>query len=259
MYHHSFEAMIRSFSPQQQSAMYKMLDCMIYANDLKTFIDSCISILPEIIPGESFMILVSNFKDGVDNHVAKIGLSDEEILRFQRIRYLEREPLWNMLLQTKRTISNRLMYSDQEWVQTKACNYLQKPYNTFHFVAAPILIHKNTSVTIHVNRKADHPFTDQEIQNINWLSRFMSRAIRSYCHDLEIRSFPFEPEPLTIREKEVVRHLAKGYEDKQIAQEMGISLYTVKDHLKNIYAKLSVSNRMEAVVTALKHKIIDIV
>jgi DNA-binding CsgD family transcriptional regulator len=257
--YHSLESMIRSFRPQQQSAMYQMIECMIYSNDLKELMDSCISILPDIIPGDSFMILVSNFKEGVDNRIAKIGLSDEEIYRFQQIRYVYHEPLWNILLRTKRTISNRLMYSDQEWEQSSTYQYLQKPYNNFHFVAAPILIQKNTSVTIHVNRNAEHPFTDQEIQCINLISRFMSRAIKIFCHDLETGMVRFEPEPLTIREKEVIRLLAKGYEDKQIAQELCISLYTVKGHLKNIYAKLSVSNRMEAVVTALKHKIIDIV
>jgi DNA-binding NarL/FixJ family response regulator len=56
---------------------------------------------------------------------------------------------------------------------------------------------------------------------------------------------------LTFREREVVQLLTKGLLDKQIADQLAISLQTVNSHLKHIYAKLGVRSRTEAVVKFL--------
>jgi LuxR family maltose regulon positive regulatory protein len=57
-------------------------------------------------------------------------------------------------------------------------------------------------------------------------------------------------EPLTRRERQVLVLLGKWLSDKEIAQELVISPRTVKKHTSNIYAKLGVKNRMEAVEKA---------
>lgn len=51
---------------------------------------------------------------------------------------------------------------------------------------------------------------------------------------------------LTEREKEVLRYLAKGLLYKEIAEKMEVTHETVKKHLKNIYQKLHVQNKIEA-------------
>jgi DNA-binding CsgD family transcriptional regulator len=53
-------------------------------------------------------------------------------------------------------------------------------------------------------------------------------------------------EHLTNREGEVLRLVADGLPNKAVAQALGVSGETVKDHLKHIYAKLSVQSRTEA-------------
>lgn len=53
--------------------------------------------------------------------------------------------------------------------------------------------------------------------------------------------------PLTAREVEVLAGLAKGHLYKEISTRLSISLDTVKKHCKNIYQKLKVRNRTEAV------------
>ena len=53
-------------------------------------------------------------------------------------------------------------------------------------------------------------------------------------------------EPLSAREMEVLRLLATGLANKQIAQTLVIAVGTVRQHLKSIYGKLEVHNRMEA-------------
>ena len=61
---------------------------------------------------------------------------------------------------------------------------------------------------------------------------------------------------LTPREKEILELLVKGNSYKMIAGFSGISIDTVKKHLQNIYHKLHVNCGTEAVVKALKHKIV---
>jgi len=51
---------------------------------------------------------------------------------------------------------------------------------------------------------------------------------------------------LSIREKEVLEYLAKGLMYKEIAEQLGVTHETVKKHLKNIYQKLHVQNKIEA-------------
>jgi LuxR family maltose regulon positive regulatory protein len=57
-------------------------------------------------------------------------------------------------------------------------------------------------------------------------------------------------EPLSGRELEVLAHIASGATNQEIAQSMYLSLYTVKSHARNIYGKLGVKNRTEAVAKA---------
>ncbi len=54
------------------------------------------------------------------------------------------------------------------------------------------------------------------------------------------------PEPLTPRELEVVRLLAQGKTNRQIAQKLVISFATAKVHVEHIIAKLKVSDRNQA-------------
>ena len=62
---------------------------------------------------------------------------------------------------------------------------------------------------------------------------------------------------LTIRERELLKLLEKQLYDKEIANLLSITTETVKWHLKNIYKKLNVSNRREAVATIQSLNILD--
>ncbi len=64
------------------------------------------------------------------------------------------------------------------------------------------------------------------------------------------------PEPLTVREIEVLSLLARGLTNVELADELSISVSTVKRHLTNVYGKLGVSHRTEAVARAVQLKLL---
>jgi DNA-binding NarL/FixJ family response regulator len=55
-----------------------------------------------------------------------------------------------------------------------------------------------------------------------------------------------KPEELSVREYEILESLAKGYRYKEIADKLFISIDTVRSHIRNIYEKLQVHSRTEA-------------
>jgi two-component system, NarL family, response regulator LiaR len=74
-----------------------------------------------------------------------------------------------------------------------------------------------------------------------------------------IISAAVEPTPgadLTARERELLALMARGMNNQEIAAELTVALPTVKFHVTNILSKLHVDNRTEAVLKALKHRIV---
>jgi PAS domain S-box-containing protein len=63
---------------------------------------------------------------------------------------------------------------------------------------------------------------------------------------------------LTAREKEVLRALAEGLDGQQIAARLNISPVTERNHIANILAKLGVHSRLQALVFALRHGIVEL-
>ena len=66
-----------------------------------------------------------------------------------------------------------------------------------------------------------------------------------------------ELDQLTTREREVLRHLARGYLYKEIAHRLGISTKTVEAHVSAVLRKLQLSNRHELSRWAVERRLVD--
>ena len=62
---------------------------------------------------------------------------------------------------------------------------------------------------------------------------------------------------LTLREREILRHMAKGYGTKEIAKLLSVSTNTIRNHIQHILQKFQVHTRLEAVIYAIEHNLIN--
>ena len=92
------------------------------------------------------------------------------------------------------------------------------------------------------------------LENELWFSR---EAMSAFLLGRQTRSAepaaPEEQGELSQREKEILLMLAAGATNKDIAEQLFLSLNTVKSHIYNIYRKIDVPNRLQASLWAAKH------
>jgi NarL family two-component system response regulator LiaR len=89
----------------------------------------------------------------------------------------------------------------------------------------------------------------------SWLApRAASAVLERLRRDhVEPIATPSPRDVLSTRELEILRLVARGLENAQIANELGISPRTAKNHLSNVLAKLGMSNRVQAAIYAVRH------
>ncbi len=65
-------------------------------------------------------------------------------------------------------------------------------------------------------------------------------------------------EQLTPREREVLQALADGFSDKEISEHLHVGVGTVRNHLMNVFGKLGTNSRLQTLVFALRHGLVEI-
>jgi DNA-binding NarL/FixJ family response regulator len=64
-------------------------------------------------------------------------------------------------------------------------------------------------------------------------------------------------EKLTPKEREVLQALAEGLSDKGIAERLYVGVGTIRTHVRSILAKLEVQSRLQALVFAVRHGLVE--
>ena len=89
--------------------------------------------------------------------------------------------------------------------------------------------------------------------------RFFCSKILNYILEKSFnKSISCKPSPLSQREVEIVRLIAKGLIAKEIADRLNLSTHTVYTHRKNIMSKLKVKSASELVLYAVNNGIVDV-
>ncbi|HHQ4312389.1 TPA: response regulator transcription factor [Serratia fonticola] len=103
-----------------------------------------------------------------------------------------------------------------------------------------IFIRQRKRIIAGVSLIRDTPFTELERSRLRAVLPLIELATRDLLPDSEAQL-------LTAKEQEIVNMVREGASNKRIALKLGISLSTVKTHMRNIFAKTAVVNRTELV------------
>jgi DNA-binding NarL/FixJ family response regulator len=87
--------------------------------------------------------------------------------------------------------------------------------------------------------------------------RLAGFVLDAFAGDLPAEEVDPELDQLTAREREVLRHIARGYLYKEIAQRLSISAKTVEAHVSSVLRKLQLSNRHELSRWAVSRRLVD--
>lgn len=91
-------------------------------------------------------------------------------------------------------------------------------------------------------------------QGASWLSPRAAELVlrRVRAQNIAREPEPQTPEPLSTRERDVLRLIARGLENAEIAEALSISPRTAKNHVSNILSKLGLPGRVQAAIYAVR-------
>jgi two-component system response regulator DegU len=94
----------------------------------------------------------------------------------------------------------------------------------------------------------------------SWLSPAIARQVvsRAVEHSASPPSPPSQPSALTPCERQVLYLLAQGLDNAAIARQLVVTKRTIQNHVSNIYGKLGVTSRAEAMLYAIRHRLVQV-
>jgi len=111
-----------------------------------------------------------------------------------------------------------------------------------------------------MNKSIDQLAADfrESIVNINSVPEILTNNVKPMLNgsDRFTNGESLDSHKLSAREREVLEILSKGASYKKIAEELNLSYGTIHSHIKNIYKKIGVNSMSEAVVKAMKDKLV---
>ena len=116
------------------------------------------------------------------------------------------------------------------------------------------VLHKSVRVK-EVVEAARHLAAGELLLSTNEVVELLQLIGRRREQDYEARR---AVESLTPREWEVLQALAEGLSDKEMSERLHVGIGTVRNHIVSIFAKLGVHSRLQALVFAVRHGIIEI-
>lgn len=90
-----------------------------------------------------------------------------------------------------------------------------------------------------------------------WFTRKLLEKCLSESSNFRIKTIRFNNDKLTLREREILSLIVAGQNNHEIAETLGVSVYTVKTHVYKIFQKIHVSSRLKASIWAVHNASVE--
>ncbi|PWJ44382.1 response regulator transcription factor [Sediminitomix flava] len=196
----------------------------------------------------------------VDDHVLFCnGL--EQIIK-QHITNAEVVIVNNPLLGLELPLSTfDLILVDMDMPQIKGFEFIKRARDQYEDLKFMIVtMHNKLSIIRKVQKEKIMGYMLKDDDAIDFLNGILSILDGNEYYSKQVidtmLQSPKEEIVLTLREEEILNHLAQGLSMQEIAEDFSISLETVKTHAKNIKSKLKVGNKAELIKYAIDNLIL---
>lgn len=129
---------------------------------------------------------------------------------------------------------------------------------TIHNEAEYLMKAKEIGINGYVLKDSESTILKRAISIVNNDEEYIDTAMIPLLHETTKRYYDDEDYELTKREKEVLKLVCDGLYNKEIADKLGISEKTVKNHVSNILRKFGVFDRTQAVIHAIRNNLLDL-
>lgn len=200
----------------------------------RTLINCCLNTIAHIIPISASVYYLVDDDWQSDNHVL-YGVSSRMHQDYMQ-HFYQFDPLRPDKFRSDK-VGLVSMVPEMKHKSLEFYHDFMRPNNITDM--AEIFIRRKNKIIAGISVLRDTPFEPQEVMRLN--------AILPIA---ELMTFDILPDSLvsyTPKEQEVIHLVREGASNKRIALLLGISLSTVKTHLRNIFTKANVSNRTELV------------
>jgi len=147
-------------------------------------------------------------------------------------------------------LSNTMLMTDSEWVETEIYKKFYEPNGMFHNV--DVFFRDNErifAVLTLIRADRENPFCEREVNRLKMIQPFVQFTLNQIyvserIHDRTTLGDKFE---LTPRELDVVELALTGASNKILVDQLKVSLPTLRTHLQNIYTKVGVHSNSELI------------
>jgi len=175
----------------------------------------------------------SNFHDSIVNEISQKSIMSNQVA----FETYKKEQEIQQLKESNEIIQSEVKTNNRRFIITSLISFII----ILGLVYLVLLMRKNKDLKIQQKNSEIQNYL-LEIENLKHKQRLNTATFS----DLKILKKLDEFE-LSKREKEVLEHISQGLSNTEIAEKMFVSNNTIKTHISNIYAKLDVKNRVQAI------------
>jgi DNA-binding CsgD family transcriptional regulator len=218
--------------------------------------------LPELVGADAagLYLLDARYRP---QQITRMGASDDLVYDLEALGRRS-DPFFQLVLRTRRPVDDSTLYGRSTWRRHCVRGQIMAGHGFAHSMIVPLLDGPRLVGTVNLARAHGRPpFGPADSRIALELAAFSAIALRNarrsaattptQAHPGIVRHVPTAAQTpcgdqsvLTAREREVLRLVAAGLRNHEIAGELTVTVHTVKQHLKHVYAKLGVRSRVEA-------------
>ena len=237
--------------------LYNFLLVVGSTNSLDNYVDTVIKEMEKIIPYYAVNFFTYSEQNRVPDKLHYINISDRTIWEYENY-YHTLDDIKEKTFNQKHPIKSTDIMDYKRWENTEYFNDFLNYNNLYYSCGVDIHYQDKLLGTIGLFRESSDPdFVLKHLYILNILKDYMANQMnklntieklkllkkeKDIDLKLEISEQKYE---LTNREIEIIYHLLAGKNNKQLADDLYISINTVKKHLHNIFRKTEVNNRTE--------------